>query len=84
MGLSKLHKNNKNQNLERFGFNYERGAGVLRDKPKSLHWEKDRGSDVASAPWYELGPAYGGKKGDRINDHHLSLADKRKAREKTK
>ena len=62
----------------------KRGAGVLRDKPKSLHWEKDRGADPADAPWYELGPAYGGKKGDRINDHHLSLADKRKAREKAK
>jgi hypothetical protein len=62
----------------------KRGAGVLRDKPKNLHWEKDRGSDVASAPWYELGLQYGGKVGDRINDHHLSLADKRKAREKAK
>jgi hypothetical protein len=62
----------------------KRGAGVLRDKPKSLHWEKDRGADSADAPWYELGPEYGGKKGDRINDHHLSLADKRKVREKVK
>ena len=62
----------------------KRGAGVLRDKPKSLHWEKDRGSDVPSAPWYKLGLQYGGKVGDRINDHHLSLADKRKAREKAK
>lgn len=62
----------------------KRGAGVLRDKPKSLHWEKDRGSDVPSAPWYELGLQYGGKVGDRINDHHLSLAEKRAAREKTK
>jgi hypothetical protein len=62
----------------------KRGAGVLRDKPKSLHWEKDRGSDVPSAPWYELGLQYGGKVGDRINDHHLSLADKRKARENAK
>lgn len=62
----------------------KRSAGVLRDKPKSLHWEKDRGADSVEAPWYELGPEYGGKKGDRINDHHLSLADKRKAREKAK
>ena len=62
----------------------KRGAGVLRDKPKSLHWEKDRGSDVLSAPWYELGLQYGGKVGDRINDHHLSLAEKRAAREKAK
>jgi hypothetical protein len=62
----------------------KRGAGVLRDKPKSLHWEKDRGSDVPSAPWYELGLQYDGKVGDRINDHHLSLADKRRARENVK
>ncbi len=60
----------------------KRGAGVLREKPKSLHWEKDRGSDVPSAPWYELGLQYGGKLGDRINDHHLSLDEKRKAWEK--
>jgi len=62
----------------------KRGAGVLRDKPKILHWEKDRGSDVSSAPWYELGLQYGGKVGDRINDHHLTLAEKRAAREKSK
>ncbi len=60
----------------------KKGAGVLRDKPKSLHWEKDRGSDVPSAPWYELGLQYGGKVGDRINDHHLTLAEKRAARVK--
>lgn len=62
----------------------KKGAGVLRDKPKSLHWEKDRGSDAHSAPWYELGLQYGGKVGDRINDYHLSLESKRKAREKAK
>jgi hypothetical protein len=60
----------------------KRGAGVLRDRPKSLHWEKDRGSDVTSAPWYELGLQYGGKAGDRINDHHLTLDEKRAARVK--
>ncbi|MBL7091429.1 DNA methyltransferase [Acidovorax sp.] len=59
-----------------------RGAGVLRDLPKSLHWEKDRGADPIDAPWYELGLKYGGKKGDRINDHHLTLAEKRAARAK--
>lgn len=62
----------------------KRGAGVLRDKP-NISWEKDRGKDVASAPWYHLGLQYGGKEGDRINAHHLSLADKsatREAREK--
>lgn len=60
----------------------KRGAGVLRDKPKSLHWDKDRGNDVPSAPWYKLGLQYGGRVGDRINDHHLTLAEKRAARAK--
>lgn len=61
----------------------KRGAGILRDKP-NIKWDKDRGSDMPSAPWYELGVQYGGKLGDRINDHHLSLDDKLKAREKAK
>ncbi|MFC5438617.1 Eco57I restriction-modification methylase domain-containing protein [Rhodanobacter ginsenosidimutans] len=57
----------------------KRGAGVLRDKP-NIKWEKDRGSDVPSAPWYDLGLQYDGKVGDRINNHHLTLEQKRKAR----
>lgn len=57
----------------------KKGAGVLRDKP-NIKWDKDRGQDVPSAPWYHLGPEYGGKVGDRINDHHLTLDEKRKAR----
>jgi hypothetical protein len=56
----------------------KKGAGVLRDKP-NIKWDKDRGKDVESAPWYHLGLEYGGNPGDRINDHHLSLAEKRKA-----
>ena len=56
-----------------------KGAGCLRDKP-NINWNKDRGKDVESAPWYTLGLQYGGKEGDRINDHHLSLAQKRAAR----
>ncbi|MCD6405190.1 MAG: N-6 DNA methylase [Planctomycetes bacterium] len=51
----------------------KKGAGILREKPK-IHWKKDRGKDVKSAPWYHL------FKGDRINDHHLSLDEKRAAR----
>jgi len=58
-----------------------RGAGILRSKP-NIHWKKDRGKDVASAPWYQLGLEYGGKEGDRINDHHLSLLDKQAVAEK--
>lgn len=52
-------------------------AEVLRHnkKPKlNISWDKDRGKDVESAPWFEV---FGG---DRINDHHLSLEDKRAAR----
>ena len=51
----------------------KKGAGVLRDKP-NIKWNKDRGKDVASAPWYHL------FKGDRINDHHLTLEEKNKVR----
>lgn len=50
----------------------KRGSGILRDKP-NIKWEKDRGKDVASAPWYHM------FNGDRINDHHLSLSEKRAA-----
>lgn len=57
----------------------KKGAGVLRAKP-NIHWKKDRGTDVASAPWYHLGLEYGGKEGDRINDHHITLAEKKAAR----
>jgi hypothetical protein len=59
-----------------------KGAGVLRTKIPSIKWTKDRGADVECAPWYHLGPQYGGKEGDRINEHHLSLAEKKAAREK--
>ena len=52
----------------------KKSAGVLRDKP-NINWNKDRGKDVESAPWYHVFD------GDRINDHHLTLAEKRAARE---
>jgi len=48
-------------------------AGILRDTP-SIKWGKDRGGDVPSAPWYDV------HKGERINDHHTTLAEKRAAR----
>lgn len=56
-----------------------KGAGILRWKP-NIHWKKDRGKDVESAPWYQLGLEYEGKEGDRINEHHLSLKEKLAAR----
>ncbi|HBR3944938.1 TPA: N-6 DNA methylase, partial [Klebsiella pneumoniae] len=58
----------------------KKGAGVLRTKP-NIKWGKDRGNDVESAPWYHLGLQYGEKEGVRINDHHISLADKQAARD---
>ena len=57
----------------------KKGAGLLRDKP-NVHWKKDRGKDVENAPWYQLGPECGGKKGDRLNEHSLTLAEKQRAR----
>ncbi len=57
----------------------KKGAGILRWAP-NIKWTKDRGKDVESAPWYRLGLEYGEGEGARINDHHLSLADKRAAR----
>lgn len=50
----------------------KKGAGILRDKP-NINWDKDRGQDAESAPWYKA------TNGDRINDYHLTLAEKRKA-----
>ena len=55
-------------------------AGILRTKP-NIKWTKDRGNDVATAPWYKLGLQYGESEGARINDHHLKLAEKRVARD---
>ena len=50
-------------------------SGVLRDPhPKGIKWGIDRGSDVASAPWFPL------DKGRRNNDRHTTLSEKRAAR----
>jgi hypothetical protein len=48
-------------------------AGVLRKNP-NINWNKDRGKDPASAPWF---PVF---KGERINDYHLTIAAKQAAR----
>jgi len=48
-------------------------AQVLRKDPK-INWNADRGKDPATAPWYKL------FKGERRNDHHLTLQEKRDAR----
>ena len=48
-------------------------AEILRKVPK-INWRKDRGKDVPSTPWYSV------FNGERINDHHLTLAQKRAAK----
>jgi hypothetical protein len=50
-------------------------AGVLTHDLSKILKDKDRGNDVASAPWY---PVF---KGERRNDHHTTLAEKRAASE---
>lgn len=47
-------------------------AGVLAHVP-NVKYGVDRGKDVPSAPWYEL------FNGERRNDHHTTLAEKRAA-----
>src|SRR5438128_6768195 len=49
-------------------------AGILRKTP-NIKWTKDRGNDPETAPWFKL------FKGERINDHHLTNAQKLAARE---
>ncbi len=52
----------------------KKGAGILRDKP-NIKWGIDRGKDTVSNPWYHI------FKGERINDYHLSLDEKKRAKE---
>ena len=49
-------------------------AGVLSGITDKILKSVDRGKDVPSAPWYPL------FKGERRNDHHTTLAEKRAAR----
>ncbi|WPZ34040.1 hypothetical protein T8K17_22725 [Thalassobaculum sp. OXR-137] len=50
-------------------------AGVLTHDLSKILKDKDRGNDVSSAPWYDV------FKGERRNDHHTTLAEKRAARD---
>jgi hypothetical protein len=58
-------------------------AGVLRDKV-NVKWTKDRGQEPQAIrpkvdfPWFWKGSTF---TGDRVNDIHLSVAEKQKARE---
>ena len=57
-----------------------KGAGVLRVRP-NIHWKKDRGKEPFqerdSFPWFW---SEGEFTGDRVNDVHLAVAEKRAAR----
>lgn len=48
-------------------------ADVLAHEP-NVHWRVDRGRDVPSSPWYAR------FNGERRNDHHTTLTEKRAAR----
>ncbi len=60
-----------------------KGAGILRVKPK-IHWKKDRGKepirDQMQFPWFWKNGKF---TGERINNIHLTTAEKRAAREET-
>ena len=45
-------------------------ADILRKRPSSINWNKDRGKNPPGAPWGE----------DRHNDVHLTVAEKQAAR----
>lgn len=49
-------------------------AGVLTHKLNKILKDKDRGKDVTSAPWFDV------FNGERRNDHHTTLSEKRAAR----
>ena len=55
-------------------------ADILRKKP-NIKWTKDRGKepqrDKADYPWFWDGNSF---TGDRLNDIHLTIAEKHKAR----
>jgi len=60
------------------------GAGILRWKP-NIKWNKDRGKEPRRPkeqyPWFWKDGEF---TGDRVNDIHLSINDKQKAREEKK
>ncbi len=59
----------------------KKGAGILRAKP-NIHWKKDRGKEPvreqSQHPWFWENGKF---TGERVNDVHLTLAEKRAARE---
>ena len=61
-----------------------KGAGVLRSKP-NIHWNKDRGKepmrDKDQFPWFWNNGSF---TGDRVNNAHLTKAEKHTARDRAK
>ena len=59
----------------------KKGAGILRVKP-NVHWRKDRGKEPHREqerfPWFRRNGEF---TGERLNDVHLSIAQKRQARQ---
>ena len=58
----------------------KKGAGILRAKP-NIHWKKDRGKeptrDQRQYPWFWMNGKF---TGERVNDVHFGIADKRASR----
>jgi len=61
----------------------KKGAGILRAKP-NIKWNKDRGKEPERDPrqfsWFWKDGKF---TGDRVNDVHLTIAEKRAGREAT-
>ena len=62
----------------------KKGAGILRAKP-NVHWKTDRGREPvreeAQYPWFWENDKFIGK---RVNDVHLTISEKRTARERAR
>ena len=62
----------------------KKGAGILRVKP-NIHWKKDRGKERVREqgrfPWFWDNGKF---TGERINDVHLTIAEKRAARDRAR
>ena len=62
----------------------KRAAGILRAKP-TIHWKKDRGKEPVRGP--EQFPWFWNRDkftGERVNDVHLTIAEKRAARDRAR
>ena len=62
----------------------KKGAGILQGKP-NIHWKKDRGKEPlreqAQYPWFWENNRF---TQERVNDTHLTLAEKRASRDRAR